>query len=282
LYHDRLTKSQVMTNKLSSRFPTQAGLLQHSAAWFLAALIFMFVTAPFIEQLPNGKVIEAALLTLVLGSAVLAVGGRRQTLIVAGVLVTPVVAARWLHHFHLQDGTYSFHIAGFLLFLSFVVFHLVRFILQSPRVNSEVLCAAISTYLLLGLLWGSAYTLVARLIPGSFSGVAAGSQPLHGFEALYFSLTTLTTAGYGDIAPVSGPARMLAMWPKTLGWRASAYLGWTWQNGNNPNGVAANSSRRQTNGFGHNPVGVGFLLGTHTHGSSCLATLGWRTQSLWD
>src|SRR6266511_2244118 len=55
-----------------------------------------------------------------------------------------------------------------------------------------------------------------------------------------------------------------------------------WQNENNPNGVAANSSRHQTNGFGHNRVAVGFHLGTHTQGSSFLATLGWRTQSLWD
>ena len=100
----------------------------------------------------------------------------------------------------------------------------LRFILRSPRVNSEVLCAAVATYLLLGLLWASAYALVARLIPGSFSGVAAGSQPLHGFDALYFSLTTLTTAGFGDIASVSGPARMLAMLEAVTGTMYMAVL----------------------------------------------------------
>jgi hypothetical protein len=200
-----------MTSRLTSKFPTRAGLLRHSVAWLLGAQIALFVTLPFIEELPNSKLIEAALLTLVLGAAVLAVGGRRSTLIVASVLVAPVVAARWLHHFHLHDGTYVFHVATFLVFMAFVVFQFLRFILRSPQVNSEVLCAAVATYLLLGMLWASAYTLVARLIPGAFSGVAAGSQPLHGFDALYFSLITLTTVGYGDIVPVSGPARMLAM-----------------------------------------------------------------------
>jgi hypothetical protein len=180
-------------------------------AWFLGALIALFVTLPFIEELPNSKLIEAALLSVVLGAAVLAVGGRRATLIAACVLVAPVVGARWLHLFHLHDGTYTFYIASFLVFIAFVGFQFLRFILRSPRVNSEVLCAAVATYLLLGLLWASAYTLVARLVPGSFSGVAAGSQPLHGFDALYFSLITLTTVGYGYIAPLSGPARMLAM-----------------------------------------------------------------------
>ena len=146
-----------MTSKLTSKIPTRAGLLRHSVAWFLGALVLMFVTAPFIEELPNGNLIEAALLTVVLGTAVLAVGGRRRTLLLASVLVAPVVVARWLHHFGLRDGTYSFHIAAFLVFIAFVVFHFLRFILRSPRVNSEVLCAAVATYLLLGLLWAAAY-----------------------------------------------------------------------------------------------------------------------------
>jgi len=213
-----------MTSKPTSKFPIRAGLLQHSAAWFLGALVFMFVTAPFIAELPSGKLIEAALLTVVLGSAVLAVGGRRQTLIVASLLMTPVVGARWLHHFQLSDGSYTFHIAAFVVFLAFVVFQFLGFILRAPRVSSEVLCAAVATYLLLGLLWASAFVLVARMSPGAFSGIAAGSQPLHGFDSLYFSLTTLTTAGYGDIAPVSGLARMLAMLEAVTGTMYMALL----------------------------------------------------------
>ena len=79
-----------MISKLRSRIPTRSGLLRHSVAWFLGALVFMFVTAPFVEDMPNGSLIEAVLLTVVLGAAVLAVGDRRQTLILASVLVVPV------------------------------------------------------------------------------------------------------------------------------------------------------------------------------------------------
>lgn len=213
-----------MTSKLTSKFPTRAGLLQHSAAWFLGALIFMFVTAPFIEAMPDGKVIEATMLTVVLGAAVLAVGGRRQTLIIASLLMTPVAGARWLHHFQLSDGSYTFHIAAFVVFMAFVVYQFLGFILRAPRVSSEVLCAAVATYLLLGMLWASAYVFVARMNPGAFSGVAVGNQPLHGFDALYFSLSTLTTVGYGDIAPVSGPARMLAVMEVVTGTMYMAVL----------------------------------------------------------
>jgi Ion channel len=37
------------------------------------------------------------------------------------------------------------------------------------------------------------------------------SHSMNNFNALYFSFTTLSTVGYGDIIPVSGVARMLAM-----------------------------------------------------------------------
>ena len=67
------------------------------------------------------------------------------------------------------------------------------------------------TYLQLGMLWAAIYTLVARLISTAFVGIVASSQPLHGFDALHFSLITLTTTRYREIAPVAGPARMLAM-----------------------------------------------------------------------
>jgi len=213
-----------MIQKLTSIIPTRSGFNRYSVAWFLGALVFMFVTLPFVEELPNGKLMEATLLTLVLATAVLAIGGRRRTLLLASGLVAPTVFTRWLHFLNLQDGTYLLHIATFLIFIAFVVFQFLRFILHSPRVNSEVLCAAVATYLLLGLVWASAFALVARLDPGAFSGVTETSRPLHGFSVIYFSLITLTTTGYGDIAPVSPPARLLAMLEAVTGTMYMAVL----------------------------------------------------------
>jgi voltage-gated potassium channel len=102
---------------------------------------------------------------------------------------------------------------GGLLFIGFVVLEFLRFILRAPRVDFEVLCAGIATYLMLGLLWSFAYILVDRLVPDSFIFTVGpvSSRSMNDFNALYFSFTTLSTIGYGDIIPVSGVARMLAM-----------------------------------------------------------------------
>jgi hypothetical protein len=129
--------------------------------------------------------------------------------------------ARWGHHFWpdlLSPAVQS--ITG-VVFIGFVQYQLLHFIFRAPRVNSEVLCAGISGYLLMGILWMSAYRLVSLLQPvnllhpelNSFAFTVGVTAPhtLSQFEAYYFSFITLTTVGYGDITPLSNGARTLAM-----------------------------------------------------------------------
>jgi hypothetical protein len=72
---------------------------------------------------------------------------------------------------------------------------------------------AVSNYLMLGWFWALVYTLMDRLVPGSFAFTVGPSsiRTLEGFRAFYFSYSTLTTAAYGDIIPVASAVRMLAM-----------------------------------------------------------------------
>ncbi len=202
--------------KTASR-PVRAGKFRFSAVQFLIALILLLLVAPFLEDLAYGESIDAVLMTLVLISGVLAVGRNRRTLALAVVLMLPAVVARWASHFW-PDFLPVQHIAA-LVFIGFVEFQLLHFIFRARRVDSEVLCAGISSYLLLGVLWMSAYMLVSRLNPvdathpGAFSFNVGAPAPhsLGLFDAYYFSFITLSTVGYGDITPLSHGARTLAM-----------------------------------------------------------------------
>ena len=190
-----------------------SGIYRHSAAHFLAALVLIFVTAPFIERLHGGELIEAVLMTVVLLSAVLAIGGRRRTLVWASVLVIPALVGKWINHWRPDLMPPEVFLGAGLLFVLFVVLHLLRFILRAPRVDSEILCLGVSNYLMLGWLWAFAYMLVDRLVPGSFAFTVGPSsvRSLEGFRGFYFSYSTITTVAYGDIIPLSSAVRMLAM-----------------------------------------------------------------------
>jgi hypothetical protein len=127
------------------------------------------------------------------------------------LLAIPAVAGRWLNHFqpHLLPPA-IFLVAGIGL-VGFVVVNLLRFVLRASSVDGEVLCASISAYLMLGVIWTMAYWLVEDLSPGAFvfNTPAAMKETMEGFNAFYFSFITLSTVGYGDVTPVSKVARML-------------------------------------------------------------------------
>lgn len=202
---------------ISTKRPAHIGNFRTSAAQFLASLILMLFVAPFVDEIEYGPAIDTALITLVLILGVLAVGRSRRTLVQAVVLMLPALLVRWIHHFQPQLFPAAVENISGLIFIGFVEFQLLHFILRAPRVNSEVLCAGVSGYLLLGILWMSAYMAVSRLNPDlvhptfSFNTGPASAHSLSQFEAYYFSFITLSTVGYGDITPLSPAARTLAM-----------------------------------------------------------------------
>jgi hypothetical protein len=199
--------------------PSRLGNFRTSVAQFLGALILLLIASPFLDEFEYGRVIDVILGTLVLVTGVLAVGRSHRTLVLAVILMLPAVVARWISHF--QPHWLPLASITALVFISFVEYQLLHFIFRTPRVNSEVLCAGISGYLLLGIIWMSAYMLVSRLSqvdlahpelnPFAFTVGTTTPHTLSQFEAYYFSFITLTTVGYGDITPLSNGARTLAM-----------------------------------------------------------------------
>src|SRR5438093_7391926 len=183
-----------------------------STVQLLIALALFFIWAPFVEEIEGGELIVSGLFSLVLVAGVLAVADRKRVLVIALVLAVPAVGGRWINHFRPDVVPPAVFLVGGLILITFVIAHLLRFILRAPSVSTEVLCASISAYLMLGLMWTMAYWLVDQLTPGgAFSfNTNAGTRSINGFNGFYFSFITLITVGYGDITPVSKVARMLA------------------------------------------------------------------------
>jgi Ion channel len=82
----------------------------------------------------------------------------------------------------------------------------LRFAVSSDRVDSEIVYAALSTYLLAGLFFGQIYWSIEQAWPGSLTG----PDPVSDSTAVYYSFVTLATLGYGDYLPRSDLARGIA------------------------------------------------------------------------
>jgi len=178
----------------------------------LIVLILLFLTAPFVEEMPHGDLVEATLLGLVMLVAVVALSERRSSLSIALALVVPTLLCRAIYHFRPDLMPPAIFLIGAVLFFGYVVAHLLRFVFRAPTVDANVMCAGVSGFLLLGLLWAPLYWLASQTTPSAFAiGGVAAKDPLAGFDAFYFSFVTLCTVGYGDITAVSRVARMLAV-----------------------------------------------------------------------
>ncbi|MEO2168241.1 MAG: 3-deoxy-7-phosphoheptulonate synthase, partial [bacterium] len=85
--------------------------------------------------------------------------------------------------------------------------------------HHDTIVGGICVYLLLGLCFAISFMLIAELAPTAFSLAAelqwdAGDRKL---DFLYFSFVTLTTLGYGDIAPHGDLAQMLCVAEALIG-----------------------------------------------------------------
>ncbi len=184
-----------------------------SVAHLLAALAGMFIVLPFVESLRYGELIASIAFTIVLLAAVNAVGGQRRTLMVAAALATPALVARWITHASSSQLPNDLSLIAGMAFVTFVAWRLFRYVLRAPEVDAEVLCAAISIYMLFAVDFSFFYTLLERSVPGSFEFTAPrdANAKLEGFMALYYSIQVLTTITFGDILPVTNVARMLSL-----------------------------------------------------------------------
>jgi hypothetical protein len=95
---------------------------------------------------------------------------------------------------------------------SVVVAYVVgRAVLAPGAVNTHRVFGAIVLYLNFGMLFATGYRLIWDLIPNSLSGVPSEMSPTQASGTIfYFSYVTLTSIGFGDIAPVDPFARGLA------------------------------------------------------------------------
>lgn len=190
-----------------------------STTKLLFTLILLFALTPLMERLPDGNLVESGLITLVMVACLVALGQERRFLLVAFLLLLPTIAGKWLNHFFPSHIPPTFFYFFAILFFGFTIYRILCFILHTAYVDREVLSAGVVVYLMLGLLWSLAYLLHAELTPGSFRFPTAidSAHALERFDAFYFSFSTLTTAGFGDITPVSKVARTLAVMETVTG-----------------------------------------------------------------
>lgn len=84
-------------------------------------------------------------------------------------------------------------------------------LMQRQKITWRTIIIAITAYLFIGITWSFIYYTILQINPNAFHLNIPEDYELKSWNlVMYFSLTTLTTLGYGDIVPVSRLAMLAA------------------------------------------------------------------------
>ncbi len=200
---------------------------RHTA--LLAALVFLFATRPLIGDVGAAPILFSIALIMVMLLSLYSIQvdelvGERHALAAqkkrstktGWLLAMPAVADRIAMAFVRNQYVITTGLAFWFCFFAYIIWNEFRVILRQKEVTGETIALSISIYLLLALTWAIFYIVLIYIQPHAFNfGAAPTSSAPTGSEVfpvlIYFSLTTISTIGFGDITPLTLQARYAAV-----------------------------------------------------------------------
>lgn len=185
--------------------------------YLFLALVLLIVLVPLIGDTPRGRITANVINLLVLLAAVAAVGRSMLSFVIALLLAVPTLSLQllgiaWSHERYLA---LSWMFGGAFYFATII--YLQVYVFTRESMTSDKLYGAAASYLMVGVLWAYLYLITQHFYPGAFSASGTVMSQVPAPDLIYFSFSTLTTTGFGDIAPVHRVARTLATLEAVLG-----------------------------------------------------------------
>jgi hypothetical protein len=168
-------------------------------------LLLMLVAIPTASTLGLSQTVIKFLLGICLLAAVLPNGTRRTRRLLIAAVVGLMLARVASEQGYVPTTSGSFPgLYGLIGLLAAAA--ALRFAINAERIDSEIIFAALSTYLLAGVFFAQIYWALEQAIPGSL----VGPDPVTDATTVYYSFVTLASLGYGDYLPRTDLARGLS------------------------------------------------------------------------
>lgn len=186
---------------------------------FLVLLVLLtFVIYPMSDNSLIMKIVYNCILTLILISAALSVDVKKKLKWIFVFFAFVVFISNMISVYLDYDPFSIFHLIIRSLFLCLIGYYILKKILLSSEITLYSIAGSITVYLLVGIIWALNYTVIYKISNDSFTfthGKISEQEIIWNF--IYYSFTTLTTLGYGDILPTGPIARSLAIVEGLLG-----------------------------------------------------------------
>ena len=174
--------------------------------------VLLLVLFPYLGQ-PGLLVFLRLLVAVAFVSGVYAVSDRRAEWITALALAIPAAALNIMLAFRPHPQIVVPMLIFTILFLVLTLVFLLRAVARAERVTHDTIYGALSVYLLMGIAWAAAYSLVVTIHPGAIV-MDAARHPNHTMDwsdCVFYSFVTLTSQGNSDFVAMTAQGRSLSI-----------------------------------------------------------------------
>lgn len=178
--------------------------------YLFALLVILIGAVSFVPASDQGRLVLNAVNMFLLIATVAAVGRTTLSFVTALLLAAGAVWFQYLGLWNDNDTELaeSWMFSGVLYFVSTT--YLLRYVFQPQVMTQDKLFGAAAAYLMLGVLWAYLYAIIGYFYPQSYMVVGQPGRLVYA-DALYLSITVLTSTGFGDITPLTRAARGVCM-----------------------------------------------------------------------
>ncbi len=199
------------------RYLTQSWSEERKMTGFLAALIFdTLIVYPLVSVVSSSvgiQIINSLVITIVFLLGLFALTHHKITRMVFGGIFLIVISVHLVRFIFRANWLLWWDILVSLLIVIAYLNIILRYVYKEGPVTRQRLEGAVAAYLLITMAFALGYILISFCIPGAFKFPDRPPKiddPRFGYIFHYFSISTITTLGYGDIIPVHPFARTLA------------------------------------------------------------------------
>ena len=180
----------------------------------MALSFFLFLPSFFEnENLKNGFIYGSLILLLLAG--IFELRHRRKIFYLGVTLAILVAVFNSIAVAPNSEVLFLLRMGSLVLFFSVLTVFVLYRLAISRRITTNIIYCAVCGYLLLGLLGGMGFRLIHHFYENSFF-MSGGHEPKVD-DFTYLSFVTLATLGYGDISPISPPAKVVSIFLSVAG-----------------------------------------------------------------
>ena len=185
----------------------------------LGSLFSLLLIYPYcIDAGSIGKLILSIILSMILITGSYATGHNQRSLVFGVALAIVAIVLHWIYLVDKYPTMFLILSFIYIIFLIYTIGAVLHYLLVKGPVTADKLHGALAGFIMLAFLWAFLYTLLEYIFPHSFSLSNSNTDNDDLFYVLlYFSFTTLTSVGYGDITPITHQARSLVIIEQLIG-----------------------------------------------------------------